>query len=297
MLRTWQDVIAKWRLLPDGDGGSGAGGADSADGVDGDAPRSATDDPGPQAFRRGRSALLSGRLDDALAEFGRAAGTRAHPHDHVGLGDVALARGQVRSAVVSYRTALELAPGDRLALLGLSQARVASGDAEAAAAELEQAFGTEADPVLRYYLASTWCSAADQVRGRTGDGGDVLAFTDERQLAVCEDAAHRIVELDVADEELRRAAQRLLSEVRAGRRYRWRPEGIAVSLLVLAVSLGLTLVAIGGLSGSPPLVVAGIVTGSVLLYLIVVRFRRQTWREKPARGGGRGASGSGIGHR
>ncbi|MCG8920120.1 hypothetical protein L6E12_30550 [Actinokineospora sp. PR83] len=295
MLRTWQDVIAKWRLLPDGDDGSDDGGGERA----GATPRPAADDPGPQAFHRGRSALLGGRLDDALTEFGRAARARAHPHDHVGLGDVALARGQVRSAVLSYRTALELAPGDRLALLGLSQARVAGGDAEAAAAELEQAFGTEADPVLRYYLASTWCSVADQVRGRTGDGGDdgVLAFTDERQLAVCEDAAHRILELDVADEELRRAAQRLLSEVRAGRRYRWRPEGIAVSLLVLAVSLGLTIVAIGGLSGSPPLVVAGIVTGSVLLYLIVVRFRRQTWREKPARGGGRGASGSGIGHR
>ncbi|WP_424189002.1 tetratricopeptide repeat protein [Actinokineospora sp. G85] len=258
MLRTWQDVTAKWRLAPD---------------------------EGPNDHRDGRSALLSGDLDTALAAFGRAAAGRAHPHDHVGLGDVALARGRVRSAVTEYRAALDLDPDDRLALLGLSQARVAGGDAEAVADELEAAFGAAgADPVLRYYLASTWCSAADQVRDRTAE--DVLVFTDEHQLEVCEHAALRILELEVDDDELNRVAERLLSEVRAGRRYQWRPEGIAVSLAVLAVSIGLTLVAVGGAAGSVPAVLAGIVLGSVLLYVIIVRFRRQRWRLTQVRRGG-----------
>ncbi|OLR91244.1 tetratricopeptide repeat protein [Actinokineospora bangkokensis] len=263
MLRTWEDVIAKWRAAPAAPPGA------------------------PSAADRGRSALLSGHLDEARAQFEAALAERGHPHDHVGLGDVALARGQVRSAVRSYRAALGQAPGDRLALLGLSQAHVANGEALAAAEELERLHGGDPDPVLRYYLASTWCSVADQARaaapGERAEAGATGAFTTAEQVATCERAARRILDLDVDDEELRRTAERLLAEVDTARRYRWQPEGIAVSLAVLAASLGLTLVAIGGVSGSVALVVAGIVTGSALLYLIVVRFRRPGWRG-PRRG-------------
>ncbi len=256
MLRTWQDVIAKWQL---------------AAGEDQQGPSAAR-----QSLALGRSALLAGRLAEAGAAFEHAAGLRAHPHDQVGIGDVLLARGDWRAATERYQRAAALAPDDPLARLGLSQAAVAAGRAEAAARDLERDFGGSRDPVLRYYLASTWCSVADQARSRTGD--DVLVFTSEHQLVVCERAARRIVELDVADPELRRGAARLLAEVRAGRRWRWRPEGIAISLAVLAVSVGLTLVAVGGVTGSVPLVVLGAALGGVLLYLIVVRFRRQTWR-------------------
>ncbi|SDC51024.1 tetratricopeptide repeat protein [Actinokineospora iranica] len=258
MLRTWQDVIAKWELTA-GEDEPGAG--EAAD-----------------AFARGRSALLAGRLDDALGEFERSAALRAHPHDHVGIGDVLLARGRWRAAARHYRRAEELDPGNALAFLGLSQAKVAGSDAVAAAEDLERVYGGSDDPVLRYYLASTWCSVADQARHRAGD--ETLVFTSEGQLALCEHAARRILELDVDDRELRRGAERLLAEVRSGRRWHWRPEGIAVSLAVLAVSFGLTLVAIGGVTGSVPLVIAGIVVGSALLYLIVVRFRRQSWRAR-----------------
>ncbi|GLZ39114.1 hypothetical protein [Actinokineospora sp. NBRC 105648] len=256
MLRTWQDVIAKWRL---------------AGGDDGSGPTEAA-----QFFAGARTALLAGRLDEAMAGFEQAALLRTHAHDQVGMGDVLLARGRWRTAAAHYRRAAELDPHGPLPVLGLSQARVAGADAEGAAEELEERFGTSADPVLRYYLASTWCSAADQVRSGTAD--EVLVITSEHQLLTCEHAAERILALDVEDHELRRGAERLLTEVRASRRWQWRPEGIAVSLAVLAGSLGLTLVAVGGVTGSVALVVLGIVLGSALLYLIVLRFRRQVWR-------------------
>ncbi|MGQ0840468.1 hypothetical protein [Actinokineospora sp.] len=258
MLRTWQDVTEKWRLA------ASAG------------------EEGPQeareCFARARSALLKGSLDDAQQDFERAAALRTDPHDEVGMGDVLLARGRWRAAARHYQRADNVDPGNTLAVLGLSQARVAGGDAAGAAADLERRFAAPTNPVLRYYLASTWCSVSEQVRSRTGD--DVLVITSETQLATCEHAARRILDLDVGDDELRRGAELLLEEVTAGRRWRWQPEGIAVSLALLAVSLGLVVVAVGGVVGSVPLVAAGVLLGSALLFLIVLRFRRQSWRSR-----------------
>jgi anti-sigma factor RsiW len=137
--------------------------------------------------------------------------------------------------------------------------------------------------VLRYYLASTWSSVADQARGRTGDG--VLVFTSADQLATCERAARRVLAFDAGDDELRRGAVRLMDEVAAARRWRWEPEGIAVSLAVLAAATGLLLVAVGGLVGSVALVVLGVAGGGTLLAVITLRFRRQNWRVTARRTG------------
>ncbi|GLW91678.1 tetratricopeptide repeat protein [Actinokineospora globicatena] len=264
MLRTWQDITAKWRLVTDSDHG--------------------VDDTGPVAARQfaaaARAELVAGRLDAAVAGFEEAAALRAHPLDQVGIGDVLLARGHWRTAAGHYRAAAEMDPDNVLVALGLSQVMVAAGEAERAAEELERRFGDSADPVLRYYLASTWTSVGDQVRAATDD--EVLVIANEHQLRLCEHAATRVLALDVEDHELRRGAERLLAEVRSGRRWQWKPEGIAVSLAVLAVSLGLTLVAVGGITGSALVVAAGIVAGSGLLYLIVVRFRRQVWEQRAA---------------
>ncbi|SER39480.1 hypothetical protein [Actinokineospora terrae] len=261
MLRTWQDVTAKWRLVTDSDHGA---------------------DSGPVAARQfaaaARAELLAGHLDAAAAGFEQAAALRTDPLDQVGIGDVQLARGHWRTAAAHYRAAADLDPDNVLVALAVSQVMVAAGDAETAVHDLERRFGETTDPVLRYYLASTWTSLGDQARAATED--EVLVIANEHQLRLCEQAATRVLALDVEDHELRRGAERLLAEVRSGRRWQWRPEGIAVSLAVLAVSLGLTLVAVGGITGSALLVAAGIVAGSGLLYLIVVRFRRQVWQER-----------------
>ncbi|OLF08206.1 hypothetical protein BLA60_24785 [Actinophytocola xinjiangensis] len=151
--------------------------------------------------------------------------------------------------------------------------------AAAAVADLENLVADRpADPVLRYYLASTWFSVAEQCRARTDD--DTLVITSEQQLLICEQAAERILSLRTGDDELDRGADHLLREVALGRRWTWAPEGIAVSLAILTVALGLITVVAGGLTANPLLVVVGILAGAGLLFAIVFRFRRQTWRRR-----------------
>ncbi len=259
MLRAWQDVVSKWQLVQDEAG--------------------QTPEKADEFFDRARFALVEGRLDEAMADFERAAELRQHPHDQVGIGDVFLARGRWRLAAEHYQRALAVDGSDVLARLGMATALVAKGDAQTAVVELEPMVGGRPDDrVLRYYLASAWTSVAEQCRSQTVD--EVLVITSELQLRICERAARRIVELDVDDEELNRGATRLLAEVVAGRRWSWAPEGVAVSLAVLVMSLGLTMVVAGGALDSAGLVVAGVLVGSALLYLIVLRFRRQAWQQR-----------------
>jgi tetratricopeptide (TPR) repeat protein len=218
-------------------------------------------------------------LDESLANFQRAATLRVHPHDQVGMGDIHLARGRWRTAAEHYERALTIDRTDVLAQLGKATVLVARGKASAAVEELEpMVLNRPDDRVLRYYLASAWCSVAEQCRSQTVD--EVLVITSDHQLRVCERAARRIVELNVDDEELNRGATRLLAEVVAGRKWSWAPEGVAVSLAVLVMSLGLTMVVAGGALDSVGLVVSGVLVGSALLYLIVLRFRRQAWQQR-----------------
>jgi tetratricopeptide (TPR) repeat protein len=260
MLRAWQDVIVKWQLVP-GDGPVEAPAAD-------------------RHAERGRSALVAGRLDDALAEFQAAADLRHDPLDRVGVADVHLARGGWRIAEENYRAALtEGGLAALLGQLGLAQVKVGKGQAAGAVADLELLVADRPDdPVLRFYLASAWYSAAEQCRSRTSE--DMLVITSEQQLRICEDAARRILTLRTGDDELERGAEHLLTEVNMGRRWTWSPEGIAVSLAVLTVALGLITVVAGGLLDNVVLVFVGIVAGAALLYAIVHRFRRQTWRRR-----------------
>lgn len=197
----------------------------------------------------------------------------------MGIGDVHLARGRWQLAADCYQRALDIDNGDLLAQLGNSQVLVARGNASAAVPDLESLVASwPDDPVVRYYLASTWCSVAEQCRSQTAD--EVLVITSRHQLRICERAARRILDLDISDDELVRGANRLLAEVTASRRWSWAPEGVAVSLAVLVVSLGLTMVVAGGALNSVGLVVSGILLGSALLYLIVLRFRRQAWQQR-----------------
>jgi hypothetical protein len=260
MLRAWQDVIVKWQLVPD------------------DQPVGVPAAAGPA--ERARSALVSGRLDDALAEFEAAAALRDDPLDRVGVADVHLARGGWGVAAENYQAALTAGGlAARLAQLGLAQVKVGQGQAAGAVADLELLVADRPDdPVLRYYLASAWYSAAEQCRSRTDE--DVLVITSEQQLRICEDAARRILTLRTGDDELERGAEHLLIEVNMGKRWTWSPEGIAVSLAVLTVALGMITVVAGGLLDNVVLVFAGVVAGSALLYAIVFRFRRQTWRRR-----------------
>lgn len=253
-------MIVKWRLVPDDLSEEASVGCEHAS--------------------LARSALLDGHLDDARKHFETAARLRDDPLDQVGIGDVHLARGGWAEANGHYQQALHAGGVAALmAKLGIGQVMIGEGRAAGAVAGLEHLVADQPhDAVLRYYLASAWYSVAEQSRSRTGD--DTLVITSEQQLLICEQAAERILALKVDDEELDRGAEFLLNEVSLGRRWTWAPEGIAVSLAVLTVALGLITVVAGGLMGNPLLVVLGVLAGGGLLYVIVWRFRRQTWRRR-----------------
>lgn len=257
MLRAWQDVIRKWQLVPD----------------------AVPDEPAAYA-ERARSALVSGELDVALREFGAAAALRDHALDLIGIADVHLARGAWADADEQYRHALDSGGVAALmAKLGMAQVLIGQGHAAAAVADLELLVADRPDDkVLRYYLASTWFSAAEQCRARTSD--DVLVITTDDQLHVCACAAERILELDIDDDELNRGAESLRAEVAAGRRWSWAPGGIAISLAVLTVAFGLLVVVMGGLLGNAVVTIAGVLLGGAILFAIVHHFRRQAWRRR-----------------
>lgn len=253
-------MIVKWRLV--------------SDDLPGDTPEAR------RYVDTGRPALLAGRLDAARTAFETAARLRDDPLDQVGLGDVHLARGRWRAADEHYQRALRAGGvAGLLARLGTAQVLIGEGRASAAVGDLENLVADRpGEPTLRYYLAGAWYSAAEQCRARTAD--DTLVITSERQLLICEQAAERILSLAVGDEELDRGAEQLLREVALGRRWTWAPEGIAVSLVVLTVALGLITVVAGGLIGNPVLVAGGVVVGTGLVFAVVFRFRRQTWRRR-----------------
>ncbi|HSV64458.1 MAG TPA: tetratricopeptide repeat protein [Mycobacteriales bacterium] len=253
--RWWPRIVAKWHL-------SGP-----------------TEDDDPE-LAAARAALLAGRLDEAGEGFDRCVARRQRPHDHVGRGDVLLARGRLPEATDAYRRAIELDPNDTLGWLGLLNARIVAGEAAAAAADLEELVAKRPDDnACRFYLANAWYAAALQARSRTGEGQPGVISPAQAEL--CERAARRILDLRTADPELVPLAERLLAEGLAGRTWVWERGALAAGLGAAAATLGLAGVVYGGLAGNVPVVVAAAVGGALALLGIVLRYRREA---APARG-------------
>jgi tetratricopeptide (TPR) repeat protein len=250
--RGWQRVVAKWQL-----GWSEGAGVEVAE---------------------ARSALVSGRLDEAWQAF-RLIDPR-NAHGNVGRGDVLLARGDLAGAAEEYRRAIELAPADPLGWLGLLTAKVVAGEAGTAAQELEALVARRPDdPACRWYLADAWYAATVQARGEAPDHR--LVICNAAQAALCERAARRILELQVSDPALEADATRLLAEVRDSRAWGW-AGGIAPAVAgVLVVAAGLGAVVFGGLAGSVPVVAAAALLGALGLLAVALRFRRPAWRTSP----------------
>ena len=98
------------------------------------------------ALRAGHVAVLRGQLDDALSAYRRAAEvapTRALPH--TSMGGVLLDLDRVDEALEELRIALELAPGDEVALLGRAEALTRAGRPAEAAATLDQLADSQLD--------------------------------------------------------------------------------------------------------------------------------------------------------
>jgi len=273
----WTDTATKWRLYPED---ARPAGADTGQ------------EDAVRAFDRARAALLAGRVAEAGEDFLAAAGARDNALDHVGIGDVAAARGDWSGASESYERAKAIDGDDPIVRIGLAQARIARGDAwsaterlgaiveEGAPPDAQRAGLPPGHPVSRYYLAAALLAAADQVRGRTRD--EVPVFTHARQLDLCAGLATRALALRVDAAEVNTQARRLLDEVAAGRRWTWDSPSIPV-YAVLSVLGGLGVVVAGGLLGSVALVIAGVAFGPGMICWLVITYRREAWRRTAER--------------
>ena len=97
----------------------------------------------PAQYQLGIEYLDRDRLEDAAKAFRSVESQQPQlPHGAVGLGEVALARGNPQSAVEHLERALELAPGERYAQLQLGQAYAQLGQVERARAFSEAGEGT-----------------------------------------------------------------------------------------------------------------------------------------------------------
>jgi tetratricopeptide (TPR) repeat protein len=253
--REWKDISTKWRLVPTG------------------LRSSRPEDP----FARGWRAMESGDLAEAQGLFEEACRVRGDGNDYVALGDVFVARRDWAAAESEFQRALLVAPLSILAVLGLALVRAATGQAETAVAELDVLARTrKGDPVIGYYLAVALLARTVEVRTETGDGR--LLIGDADQLAQCDSLARQVALSGTDDAELLAAGRALLEEVQSGQTWIWTaPQPVAFLGLVAAL-FGVAPIIVGGLLGSWPLVVAGLVIGAVAVFYAVYQYRRQRWQ-------------------
>ncbi|GAA0599589.1 hypothetical protein GCM10010174_13990 [Kutzneria viridogrisea] len=253
--REWKDISTKWRLVPDG------------------LRSSRPEDP----FARGWVALEAGELGQAEDLFREAVRQRGDGNDYVALGDVFVARRDWSGAADQFERALLVAPLSVLAILGLAMVRAATGAADTAIAELEVLARTRpGDPVVGYYLALALIARTVEVRTE-GRGGQLVIST-QYQLDTCDWLAGRVLASGTEDAQLIAAAKALQAEVRQGRELVWSEQRPTLVLAGLVLLLGVVPVLLGGLLASVPLLVAGLVLGTGLVFWLFYRYRQPAWQ-------------------
>jgi hypothetical protein len=140
---------------------------------------------------------------------------------------------------------------------------------------LAMAWSAEGAALLRHYLAYALAARTVEVRDVTRDG--TLAFVERSQLEACERLARSIQRLETDDPDLEDFAADLLDRLAEGQRWRWSGVKAALSFAGLVVLLGVLPVVCGGLLDSTPTVMFGALVGAVLVFVFVVRHRKQRW--------------------
>lgn len=110
-----------------------------------------------------------------------------------------------------------------------------------------------------------------------------VEITSVRQLRIIEDAARRILAMRLDDEYVNDLARSMLDRVAFARRWTWVDLPAAVGLTVVALAVGIGAAALGGAGGNVVLAVLGGILGSLLLGIVVLRFRRENWRIRAER--------------
>lgn len=103
-------------------------------------------------------------------------------------------------------------------------------------------------------------------------------ITSTRQLRILEDAAWKILSMHIDDRSVNDSAQRLLARVAVARQWTWVDPVVVTGLTILALLAGIGTAVLAGTGGNIILAVVGGVLSSVLLSVVVLRYRRQNWR-------------------
>ena len=105
-----------------------------------------------------------------------------------------------------------------------------------------------------------------------------VEITSVRQLHILEDAAWKILSMHIDDRSVNDSAKSLLARVESARQWTWVDPVVATALTILALLVGMGTAVLAGSVGNIVLVVLGGVFSSVLLSIVVLRYRRQNWR-------------------
>jgi len=132
------------------------------------------------------------------------------------------------------------------------------------------------DEAARRQLASNLRAEAVGALSVTRD--QTHEITSARQLRTWEDAARRILSLDIDDEELNNTARSMLEQAGDARRWIWVNQAVAAALSALGVTIGIGAAVFGGLTGNIVLATVGALAGSAVLGAVVLRYRRENWR-------------------
>jgi hypothetical protein len=130
--------------------------------------------------------------------------------------------------------------------------------------------------VVRRYLAYALAARTVVARCVTRDGA--LVVLERNQRTVCKRSAEQILKLDTGDAEVERFAVDLLERVRAGEDWQWSSELSALPAVLVVLAFSVLPVVVGALLHLVPLVVLGVLVGTVVVYTVVLVNRRQRWQ-------------------
>jgi hypothetical protein len=136
-----------------------------------------------------------------------------------------------------------------------------------------QSAGTGHADLLRTHLAYALAARAVMARCVTRDGA--LVVLERTQRTTCLRSAERILELKTGDVEVERFATDLLDRLREGEPWQWSGE---LSIAPAVLLFGVLPVLVGAVTHLVPLVVLGVLAGTVSLYCLVLVNRKQRWQ-------------------
>ena len=110
-----------------------------------------------------------------------------------------------------------------------------------------------------------------------------VEITSARQLRILEDAARRILALHVDDRSVNEFAESTLARVATARRWTWVDLPAAAALTIAALAVGIGAALLGGTGGNIILAILGGIVSSLLLGVVVLRYRRENWRIRAER--------------